>query len=126
MHLRTVRLNLERAKDLRWPLVFVFPSEGTFWSDHPYCILDGTQWVSDVQAAAAQQFLDFLLAKDQQALAVQHLLRPLDANVPTGNLLTSGNGTDPGARPETVPAFQVPDAATSAAIIDSSRVGPTV
>lgn len=114
----TVRLNLERAKDLRWPLVFVFPAEGTFWSDHPYCILDGTDWVSDQQATAAEQFVDFLLAKEQQSLAGQYLLRPLDASVPSGNLLTSANGTDANAQPETVPAFQVPDAATSAAIID--------
>ena len=114
----TVRLNLERGKDLRWPLVFIFPSEGTFWSDHPYCVLDGTEWVSEEQAGAARQFLDFLLAKEQQSLAVQYLLRPLDANLPTGALLTAENGTDPSARPETVPPFQVTDAATSAAIID--------
>lgn len=114
----TVRLNLERSADLRWPLVFLFPSEGTFWSDHPYCILDGTPWVSKEQAEAATQFLDFLLARDQQVLATENLLRPLDASVPPGKLLTAENGTDPAARPETVPAYQFPDAPTSAAIID--------
>ncbi len=114
----TVRMNLEHAKELRWPLVFLFPSEGTFWSGQPYCILDGTDWVNDEQAEAARMFFDFLVAAEQQSLAVQYLLRPLDANVATGTLLTSGNGTDPKARPETVPAFQSPDAATSAAIID--------
>jgi len=113
-----VRFNLEHGQELRWPLAFVFPSEGTFWSNHPYCILDGTEWVSQEQAEAARQFLDFLLAKEQQSLAVQYMLRPLDANVPTGTQLTLENGTDPKARPETVPAFQVPDADTSAAIID--------
>jgi Ca-activated chloride channel homolog len=114
----TVRMNLERAKELRWPLVFLFPSEGTFWSGQPYCVLDGTDWVSEEQAEAARMFFDFLVAAKQQSLAVQHLLRPLEANVATGNLLTAENGTDPKARPETVPAFQSPDAATSAAIID--------
>ena len=113
-----VRLNLERGKDLRWPLVFVFPSEGTFWSDHPYCVLDGTDWVTAEQADVAHQFLAFLLAKDGQQIAADHLLRPLDPNAPTGSLLTAENGTDPTARPETVPAFQIPDATTSAAIID--------
>ena len=114
----TVRMNLERAKELRWPLVFLFPSEGTFWSGQPYCILDGTDWVNEEQTEAARMFFDFVVAAEQQSLAVQHLLRPLNANVATGTLLTSENGTDPKARPETVPAFQSPDAATSAAIID--------
>jgi Ca-activated chloride channel homolog len=113
-----VRFNLEHSQELRWPLAFVFPSDGTFWSNHPYCILDGTEWVSQEQADAARQFLNFLLAKEQQSLAVQYMLRPLDANVPTGIQLTLENGTDPKARPETVPAFQIPDADTSAAIID--------
>ena len=114
----TVRMNLERAKELRWPLVFLFPSEGTFWSGQPYCILDGTDWVNEEQAEAARMFFDFVVETEQQSLAVQHLLRPLDAKLATGTLLTSENGTDPKARPETVPAFQSPDAATSAAIID--------
>jgi len=114
----TVRLNLERSADLRWPLVFLFPSEGTFWSDHPYCILDGTPWVSKEQAEAAAQFLDFLRARDQQVLATENLLRPLDASVPSGKLLTAENGTDPAARPEIVPAYQFPNADTSAAIVD--------
>jgi Ca-activated chloride channel family protein len=114
----TVRMNLERAKDLRWPLVFLFPSEGTFWSGQPYCILDGTDWVNEEQAEAARMFFDFVVETEQQSLAAQHLLRPLDAKMAAGPLLTSENGTDPEARPETVPAFQSPDAATSAAIID--------
>lgn len=31
----TVRFNVERADELRWPLTFIFPVEGTFWSYHP-------------------------------------------------------------------------------------------
>src|SRR5207247_562178 len=51
-----VRLNLERGKELRWPLAFVFPSEGTFWSNHPYCVLDGADWVTAEQAEGARMF----------------------------------------------------------------------
>ncbi|MEQ1521067.1 MAG: VWA domain-containing protein [Aestuariivirga sp.] len=116
-----VRFNLEHGQELRWPLVFVFPSEGTFWSEHPYCILDGTDWVSPEQAEAARLFLNFVLAKEQQSNAVQYMLRPLDSKVPVASPLAMENGTDPSARPETVPAFQVPDAGTSAAIIDQFR-----
>ena len=87
----------------------VFPDDPLVGEHH--CLIEE-------QAGAARQFLDFLLAKEQQSLAVQYLLRPLDANLPTGTLLTAENGTDPSSRPETVPPFQVTDAATSAAIID--------
>ena len=116
-----VRFNMEHAAELRWPLAFVFPAEGTFWSDHPYCILDGAGWVSNEQAEAARLFLDFLRAKEQQSMAIQFMLRPLDSKVPVGTPLTLENGTDPKVRPETVPAFEVPDARTSAAIIDQFR-----
>ena len=114
----TVRLNLERGNELRWPLVFIFPSEGTFWSGHPYCILDGADWVDAEQAEAAQLFLDYLLAEDQQAMAVQHLLRPLDSGIPIEVPLSLENGADPRVRLETVPALDMPDSSVTAAIID--------
>ena len=114
----TVRLNLERGDELRWPVVFVFPSEGTFWSRHPYCVLDGADWVSEEQAEAAKLFLDYLLKEEQQALAVQHLLRPLDASIPIEAPLSLENGADPRVRLETVPALTPPDSRATAAIID--------
>ncbi len=113
-----VRFNLERGKDLRWPLVFLFPTEGTFWSDHPYCILDGAGWVSAEQAEAARLLQDFLLRPEQQHLASEYLLRPLDKGQQAVGLLSTENGTDPSARPETIPAYEVPDGGTAAAIID--------
>jgi Ca-activated chloride channel family protein len=36
----TVRFNVERGDELQFPLAFIFPSAGTIWADHPYCILD--------------------------------------------------------------------------------------
>jgi Ca-activated chloride channel family protein len=114
----TVSLNLKRGDELRWPLVFIFPSEGTFWSSHPYCILGGADWVNAEQAEAAQLFLDYLLAEDQQAMAVQHLLRPLDSSIPIEAPLSLENGADPRVRLETVPALELPDSNATAAIID--------
>ena len=114
----TVRFNIERGNELRFPLAFIFPSEGTFWSDHPYCILDQTDWVTPEQAEAAKLFFDFLRSSDVQQLAAEHLLRPLDAGVQLGSKLALGNGTDPAPRPETVPPFEVPGASTAAAVID--------
>lgn len=114
----TVRLNVERGKDLRWPMAFVFPAEGTFWGDHPYCILDGTPWVNGEQVEAAKIFRDFLISKEGQSLAPASYLRPLDATIAVDKTLGAATGTDPAARPETVSPLESPDAKTSAAIID--------
>ncbi len=113
-----VRYNLERGNELRFPLVFIVPLEGTFWSDHPYCILDNTDWVSPEQREAAKLFLDFLLTKDQQKIATDYLLRPLDSKIGSGTKLTIANGTDPALRPETQPPFEFPNAAAASAVID--------
>ena len=114
----TVRFNVERGDELRWPLAFVFPQDGTFWSDHPYCILDGAGWVGPEQAEAAELFRDFLLSPAMQAEAGAHFIRPLDPAAPLGPLLTTVNGTDPAAGPQTVPAFAIPSPEVSEAIID--------
>lgn len=114
----TVRLNLERGDELRWPLVFIFPSEGTFWSSHPYCTLDGADWVDEEEAEAASMFLDYLRDDEQQEMAVQHLLRPLDSNIPVGAPLSLENGADPRVRLESVRPLDPPDSAVTEAIID--------
>ena len=46
----TLRYSLNNSDELRFPLVFIFPSGGGIWADHPYCILDNADWVSDEQA----------------------------------------------------------------------------
>ena len=114
----TVRLNLERRDELRFPVAFIFPSEGTFWGNHPYCILDKAEWVNKEQAEAAAIFREYLRKREQQRLAVGALLRPLDSNIPLYAPLDLANGTDPSVKPETVPPLAFPDAKVSAAIID--------
>ncbi len=114
----TIALNLNRSDELRFPLAFIFPSEGTFWGDHPYCILDKADWVSPEQAEAAQIFLEFLLSQDQQSLAMDTLLRPLDVSIPLRAPLNLEGGTDPRITPQTVPSLAFPNADVSEAIID--------
>jgi Ca-activated chloride channel homolog len=118
----TVRFNMERAAELRWPLAFLFPQEGTFWSDHPYCILDGSGWVSPEQAEAAALFRDHLLSAPVQADAGRHAIRPLDGSTPAGSVLVAANGTDPSASPATVPDFAIPAPEVSEAIIDIFQI----
>ena len=64
------------------PLVAIYPVEGTFWSDHPYAILDA-EWVGADERAAGQQLLAFLKAKPQQELARTLGFRPGDPSIAT-------------------------------------------
>lgn len=114
----TVRFNIERRDSLRFPLAFVFPSEGTFWSDHPYCILDGAPWVDAAEAEAARLFLDFLRGPAMQARAGEFHVRPLDPAVPLGATMTPENGTDPTINETMVPDLAIPSPEVSEAIID--------
>lgn len=117
-----VRFNVERGGDLRWPLAFLFPAEGTFWSPQPYCILDKSGWVSPEQAEAAKLFLDHLRAPAMQATAGHFFVRPLDPATPLGDRLTLANGTDPQATPQTVPDLEIPSPEISKAIIDLFKI----
>jgi Ca-activated chloride channel family protein len=114
----TVRLNIEWASELRFPVAFIFPEEGTFWSSHPYCILDKAEWVDEDEAEAAKIFLDFLLTRSQQEAAARNLLRPLDSSITIQAPLDLEHGTDPRITMETVPPLAIPSADVSAAIID--------
>jgi Ca-activated chloride channel family protein len=114
----TVRFNVERGDELTFPLAFIFPAGGTIWADHPYCILDNADWVSEEEAEAAAVFRDYLLAREQQALAIDNYLRPLDSSIPLHAPLSLENGTDPTVSPETVPPLPSPSAEISTAVID--------
>ncbi|MBC7812520.1 MAG: extracellular solute-binding protein, partial [Burkholderiales bacterium] len=113
----TLKTNAEQAENLRFPLVFVFPSDGTFWGEHPYCVLE-SEWVTDAQAAAATTFLDYMLASEQQALAIDNYLRPVDESVPLHAPIALENGTDPRVTTETVPGLAPPSSEITNAVRD--------
>ena len=113
----TLKTNFERGDDLRFQLVFIFPAEGTFWSEHPYCILD-TEWVSDQQAEAAEIFRDYLLNPAQQALAIDNYLRPVDQSIPLHPPIAIEDGTDPRVAKDDVPALESPSAEVAEAVKD--------
>ncbi|MCA9931147.1 MAG: VWA domain-containing protein [Anaerolineales bacterium] len=114
----TVRFNVERGDELTFPLAFIFPSGGTIWADHPYCVLDNAEWVTPEQAEAANIFLDYLLDRDQQEAAIDNYLRPLNSSIPLHAPLDLANGTDPNANPQTIPALPSPTTEISNAVID--------
>jgi len=95
------------------PVVAVYPVEGTFWSDHPYAVLDG-DWVSGPQREAAAAFLAFLKARPAQERALALGFRPADPAVAIGAPIDAAHGVDP-LQPQTL--LEIPDAPTLAALL---------
>ena len=118
----TIKFNVERGNELSLPLAFIFPSGGTIWANHPLCILDKTDWVDSNQAKAAQMFRDYLLAPEQQKLAIDNYLRPLDSSIPLHAPLSLDNGTDPRVTTSTVPALPSPSLEIANAVVDLFKI----
>ncbi|MDP6455277.1 MAG: substrate-binding domain-containing protein [SAR202 cluster bacterium] len=114
----TLRYNINHRDALRFPLAFIFPSGGTIWADHPYCILDNADWVSAEEEEAATIFRDYILAPERQALAVVNRLRPTDDSANISDPISFENGTDPGVDVSNSVQLPSPDAVVSAAVID--------
>lgn len=96
-----------RYPNLATPVIAIYPREGTFWSDHPYAILNAP-WVTPEQRAAAEAFQNFLLAVPQQELALQYGFRPANIDVPIGPPITPDNGVNPN-EPKTILETPRPD-----------------
>jgi len=112
-----LKANADFASILPYPLVFIFPSKGTYWSEQPYCILDAS-WVSDQQKQGARIFKDYLLNKNQQEMAIQYYLRPVDESIPLHAPFALESGTDPRVKRSVVPALESPSAEVAAAVKD--------
>ena len=79
---------------LPFPVVAIYPKEGTFWSDHPVGIVD-REWVSPEHREAAQAYVRFLLEPAQQSRAIPHGFRPASVDVPLGPPIDAAHGVDP-------------------------------
>lgn len=82
------------------PLVAIYPVEGTFWSDHPYAVLDAP-WVGAEEQAAAAAYLAFLKAKPQQQHALALGFRPADRELAISGPVDQAHGVDP-KQPQTL------------------------
>ena len=91
---------------LAYPVVAIYPKEGTFYSDHPFAILQAS-WVTPAKKAAALALRNFLLAPAQQRKALQYGFRPADPGIAIGTPIDSAHGVDP-KQPSTL--LQVPSA----------------
>lgn len=99
------------------PIVAIYPVEGTFWSDHPYSVLDG-EWVGPAEREAAGQFLAFLKARPQQERALALGFRPVDPSIKVGAPVDTAHGVDP-QQPQTL--LEVPDGPTLEALLATWR-----
>jgi Ca-activated chloride channel family protein len=88
------------------PVVAIYPKEGTFWSNHPYIVLNAP-WVTAEQKEAAVLFENFLLDKPQQLKALELGFRPTDPSIPLITPLDSQHGVDI-SQPKTI--LEIPDA----------------
>jgi Ca-activated chloride channel family protein len=99
-------LVVESALDPRFeskpfPVVAIYPREGTFWSDHPYAILNLPRVTPEVREGA-EAFKAFLLTAERQRTALTRFgFRPADASIALGAPLDAAHGIDP-AQPQNV------------------------
>jgi Ca-activated chloride channel homolog len=97
--------------NLPFPVVAIYPKEGTFWSDHPIGIVE-REWVTPEHREAAKTYIQFLLQRPQQEKAITYGFRPGSVDVPLASPIDEAHGVDP-KEPKTtleVPAVPVMDA----------------
>src|SRR5215467_247584 len=99
------------AGTLPFPVVAIYPKEGTFWSDHPVAIVD-RDWVTPEHREAAGLLIKFMLDRPQQEKTLEYGFHPGDVAVALGAPLDPAHGVDP-REPKTtleVPSVEVMDA----------------
>jgi Ca-activated chloride channel family protein len=87
----------DKCKTKPFPLVAMYPKEGTFWETHPAGIVDA-DWVTEDQKQGARVFLDFLLSPEQQAKAPKYGFRPALKDVPLVAPFDEDHGVAPNAQ----------------------------
>src|SRR5271157_792600 len=93
-------------ENLAFPIVAIYPKEGTFWSDHPVGVVE-REWVTPEHREAAKIYIQYLLARPQQLKAVQYGFRPALVDLPLAAPLDAAHGMNP-QEPKTT--LEVPSA----------------
>ena len=107
----------EASYDLPFPVVALYPSEGTFWSDHPVGVVRRDH-VTDAHREAAEIYVDYLLDEPRQRQALAYGFRPGDPAIPVTSPVDPAHGADP-AEPRNV--LEVPPADVVRGVIDLWR-----
>lgn len=107
--------NGKKYPHLAFPVVAIYPKEGTFYSDHPFAIPQAS-WVTPAKNASALIFRNFLLSEAQQKKALQYGFRPADLSIGVGSPIDSAHGVN-ASEPKTL--LQIPSANVVRAIKSS-------
>ena len=104
-------------QNLAFPIVAIYPKEGTFWSDHPVGVVE-REWVTPEHREAAKTYIQFLLDRPQQEKAMQYGFRPALVDIKLASPLDTAHGIDP-QEPKTT--LEVPNAEVINAILQTWR-----
>jgi Ca-activated chloride channel homolog len=99
---------------LPFPVVAIYPKEGSFWSDHPVGIVD-REWVTEEHREAAEKYIEFLTAQPQQKRAMEFGFRPAEVSIALGAPIDEAHGVNP-QEPQTT--LEVPSAQVARAVVD--------
>jgi Ca-activated chloride channel family protein len=80
--------------NLPFPVVAIYPKEGTFWSDHPIGVVE-RPWVTPDHREAAKVYIQYLLARPQQERAISYGFRPGSVDVPLAAPIDAAHGVNP-------------------------------
>jgi Ca-activated chloride channel family protein len=101
---------------LPFPLVCIYPKEGTQWADHPFAVLDAP-WVGAPEREAAAKLKAFLTSRQVQEQAMtRYGFRPGLVDVAVGAPIDAAHGADP-KEPKTL--LGTPGVRTLRAVIDT-------
>jgi Ca-activated chloride channel family protein len=92
---------------LPFPVVAIYPKEGTFWSDHPIGIVE-RDWVTPEHREAAKTYIQYLLQRPQQERAITYGFRPGAVEVPLASPIDEAHGVDPKEPKTTLEVPSVP------------------
>ena len=84
----------EQPRPPRDPLVALYPTDGTLYSDNPLFVLDAP-WVTDQHRQVAAAFGDYVSRPENQRRVLEFGFRPANPEVPVGEPIVAGNGVDP-------------------------------
>jgi Ca-activated chloride channel family protein len=104
----------EEPRAPKIPLVAIYPTEGTLYSDNPFYILDA-DWVSDRQREGAERFQEFVQEPDNPDKVHEFGFRPGNPEVAIGAPIDAENGVDPN-QPQTL--LEVPSGEVLAGLLD--------
>jgi Ca-activated chloride channel homolog len=105
----------EEPRKPKVPLVAVYPTEGTLFSDNPLYVLNA-DWVDEEQKAAAAKFTAFLQEPANQQKVLDFGFRPGNPAVPVAEPIVAANGVDPN-QPQA--ELEVPAPAVLTGVLDA-------